>query len=161
MNKLSSDCFSKGSFSLGGMNKLSFNSITFSGLILGDFNISNFSKFCIKLSCLITPSTIILSTFWFFNSSFSFGAIKRLSIGSISFSFLFEVFNTSITSIFCISFSGLFIASINNSSHIFNSKGSLSSGSNNKLSIPCIKFSGLGDFKIINLSIFWISLSGL
>ena len=114
INILSTTCPLNGSFSFSWdlINMLSFSSITFCGTTLEVLIISILSTFWILLSGWILPSIKILSIIWPFNGIFTFEGIKISSFSSIIRTFGFIVFNISILSTFCISFSGFKFPSI-------------------------------------------------
>ena len=159
--KSSTNCFSKGSFSFLGIKNVSFSSMEIL-VVFGAFNISILSTSWILFSGLLFPSINKLSTFWFFNGSFILGEINILSLSSIIFSGL-GAFKIVILSIFCILFSGfiIFLSIIKSSTNCF-VKGSFSFGYKWILSLSSIIFKTvLGAFKILILSILWISFLGL
>ena len=152
----------KGSFSLWGINILSFSSISkFLGFDV--LKISILSTFCISLFLLNNA----LSSFWLLNGTFSLCGTNWLSFCSITI--LIGALNISNSSTFLILFSGLSITStIIWLFGIFSIDGinKLSFSSTiiliglevlniSILSIFCILFSGLSFPSIIKLSTFW------
>ena len=138
--KSSTNCFFKGSLSIGNISKLSFGSITFCGF--GVLNIDSLSIFWILFSGFINkaPSIYKSSTNCFFKGVFSKPNNSIESLGEIIFfNFLGERSIVNL-SIFCILFSGF----IKNSPSIYKSstncffKGSLSIGNISKLSFGSI-----------------------
>ena len=101
----------------------------------------------------------ILSIFSDFNWSFGFEGKYKLSISSISWIKDFSVFNISINSTFCISFSSLFIPSNDNSSHFWKFNSFFITGFINKLSKYSIIFSGLLISNKLILSWLFICIS--
>ena len=158
--KSSTNCFFKGSFSIGNISKLSFISILFWGL--GVLNMDNLSVFCILFSgfILVNCSIYKSSTNCFCNGSFSFGNISKLSFASIIFWGL-GVLNMDNLSVFCILFSGFILenCSIYKSSTNCFCNGSFSFGNIIMLSFASILFWGLGFLNMDNWSVFWILFS--
>ena len=157
----STNCFFKGSFSIGKISRFSLESITFRDR--GVLNIDNLSVFWILFSGFneIIFSTYKLSTICFCKGSLSSDDIWILSIISIIF-FCFSTLNIDNFSVFCIILFGFkyLIFSIYKSSTNCFCKGSLSLGNISIYSLDSTIFFGLCVLNIVNLSTFWIIFSG-
>ena len=164
INNLSHTLHSNGSFSLGSINIVSFNSIIFScfgGLDSSTIFISSF--FSIWVSGLLTPSINKVSHTLYSKGSFCWDSINIWSFNSILFSSLgLAVLKISNLSPFWISLSFLSIPSIKilSTNSFFNASFSL--GGIKILLICSILFWGLGLIvpNISNLFKVWILFSG-